>query len=761
MKKRTHAFDYGSVLKYALIFFGFVLFNKLEHDTAPYSVALYATAMFMNCSLITTPLLLLGSFAVLGAFGLMAAAAVPAVFFIFVRLLYGKSKVKPSFEYVLFCAISMTGYLVVGDTGAQIPIEKRIIVSIITVVLSLLGMIAFRALDKKGLRSKFGFEEKVAAAAMTVAAGLGISNLFSPLVWKSVTVFLVLLCCYVYRFGLGSFIAAVFGISLAVYYGNVEYIAVSLVFGIVADTFMGVSGYLAALAVILSDYVIELVFGVYGGYSVSEFLPVAIGAAAFCIIPFKFLKSVKERLSSFREKQLVRQTINRNRLMLSNKLYELSGVFTEMSCAFTAFGKKQMTEDKAKAAFSEEIKLSVCKNCANFTKCKRAEKDISAGLIKLLDIGFAKGKLSLIDLPKDVGEHCVHPNDVIYGINKMLAEYRAYTLENENVVNSRELLAAEASGVSEILRDLALESGATLKYQSKTERALAENLMKKGFNASELLIYGDDEKLSVSMILEAKEFSVKQLYAIVNKTLGTNMTLAEKYNITEEKFYLSFKRAADYDAVFGISKAVKDGSDKSGDTHSVIRLGEEKFLVALSDGMGSGENAETVSSVSLSLIESFYRAGMGSDLILSTVNKLLSINTEDSFTALDVSVIDLKNCAADFIKYGAPYGYIVNSGAVRIVESNSLPLGILSDMTPSVCHANLSDGDMIVLVTDGISDAFGGSSEMIEFIRKEPALNPQTISDRIMEKAVELSGGTHKDDMTVLAVRIFKKNSAA
>ena len=68
---------------------------------------------------------------------------------------------------------------------------------------------------------------------------------------------------------------------------------------------------------------------------------------------------------------------------------------------------------------------------------------------------------------------------------------------------------------------------------------------------------------------------------------------------------------------------------------------------------------------------------------------------------------------------------------------------------------------MIVLVTDGISDAFGGSSEMIEFIRKEPALNPQTISDRIMEKAVELSGGTHKDDMTVLAVRIFKKNSAA
>lgn len=760
MKKRTHAFDYGSIIKYTIIFFGFILFNKLENDVAPYSVALYTAAMFMNCSIIATLLTFFGSFLILGAFGMMATAAVPAFLFIIIRLIYSKTKAKPSFEYVLFCAVSMTGFIILGDTANVIPTEKRIVISIITVILSFLAIIAFRAIDKKGLRYKFGFEEKAALAAITVATGLGVCNLFSPLVWKAVIVFLVLFCCYVYRFGLGSFISAVLGISLAVYYGNIEYIAIALAFGIVADTFMGVSGYVSALAIVLSDFVINLVFGVYGNYSWREFVPTITGAVVFSIIPFSFLKNIKERLSSFREKQLVRQTINRNRLMLSNKLYELSGVFTEMSCAFTAFGKKQLTEDKAKKTFIEEIKLSVCKNCTNADKCKKFDKEITSGLSKLLDIGFAKGKLSLIDLPKDIGEHCVHPNDIIYGINKLLAEYRTYSLENENVVNSRELLAAEASGVSEILRDLALESGATLKYQSKTERILSNNLMKRGFNVSELLIYGDDEQLSVCMVLDAKEFSARQLCSVVNKTLGIDMALVEKYKITENKFYLSFKTAAEYDAVFGLANAVKDGSVKSGDTHSVVRLGEEKFLVAVSDGMGSGENAEAVSSVSLSLIESFYRAGMGSELILSTVNKLLSINTEDNFTALDVSVIDLKNCTADFIKYGAPYGYIVNSGAVRIVESNSLPLGILSDMTPAVCHAQLSDGDMIILVTDGISDAFGGSSEIIDFIRKEPALNPQAISDRIMEKAVELSNGAHKDDMTVLSVRIFKKKFA-
>jgi stage II sporulation protein E len=234
--------------------------------------------------------------------------------------------------------------------------------------------------------------------------------------------------------------------------------------------------------------------------------------------------------------------------------------------------------------------------------------------------------------------------------------------------------------------------------------------------------------------------------------------LCEKSNITEDKIYLSFRKRVEYDAVFGVSKVNKDGSPISGDTHSVLRISDKKFLVALSDGMGSGVEAENVSSISLSLIESFYKAGMNSDLILNTVNKLLSINTEDSFTALDVSVIDLENKSADFIKYGAPYGFIINDGAVKIIEGNTLPLGILEDLSPSVAKTEVYDGDMILLLTDGISDAFKSSSAIIDFLRSVPAKNPQTLTNQILSKAVALNDGKHLDDMTALAVRIFKNN---
>lgn len=759
--KKTHAFDYISVLKYAVLLFVFTVFSRLESAAYPYSCAVLAAVLYMDYSVVASPLLYVGSYVITGAFGMLAQSAVTAAVFIIAKLVRGKARSRTGLDYVLFTAISLAGFMIIGDTEVFIPYEKRALVTFVTVTLSYLAEVALKAFSEKGLKSKTGFEENAAAAACIVAFGLGICNLLTPFAWKAVTVFCALFFCYIFRFGQGTFISALLGVSLAVYHGSIEYIAASLVMGMAADAFTGISRYAAAPAVIIADYAVYLLFGVYPGYTLAEFLPVLSGAALFCIIPAAPLKRLKERLYSFREKQLVRQTINRNRTMLSNRLYELSGVFTEMSAAFTAFSKNHMSEERAKTSFEKEIRETVCENCPNLMRCKKAEASISAGFKKLIDIGLAKGKLSLIDMPNETGAYCIRPNDILYGLNRMLAEYRSYAAEKENADVSRELLASETQGVSEILKELALESGTLLKYQSRLERTLSENLFKNGFIVSELLIYGEGDNISVCLILAMKEFSLTLLQSVIDGTLGMHMTPVEKTSVSEEKVYFSFRRAAAFDAVFGIAKAVKDGSDVSGDTHSVIRINEEKFLVALSDGMGSGKKAETVSSVSLSLIESFYRAGMDSGLILSTVNKLLAVNAEDSFTALDISVIDLKTCSADFIKYGAPYGFIVNDGAVRIVESNSLPLGILSDLSPSVCSAELSDGDMILLTTDGIADAFGGSSEIIDFLRKAPALNPQSLSEQVLKKAVDLAGGRHNDDMTALSVRVFKKHIPA
>jgi stage II sporulation protein E len=328
-----------------------------------------------------------------------------------------------------------------------------------------------------------------------------------------------------------------------------------------------------------------------------------------------------------------------------------------------------------------------------------------------------------------------------------------------NVKTGRDLLASEASGIAEILSGLALETGTLVKYHTRLERTLTNALFKRGFLIEELLIFGEEELITVGLIVVMKEFSISQITSTVSKVIGKDMMVFEQVEISKDKCYLSFRRSPPLDAVFGIARAVKDGSPASGDTHATSRITDNRFLAALSDGMGSGESAKEISSASLSLIESFYKAGLKSGLILNTVNRLLSINTEDSFAALDVTVINLFDCSADFIKYGSPYGFIIGKGGVKIVEGDSLPLGIIDELKPTVCQTQLSPGDMVVMLTDGISDAFGSSSDMIDFLHTLPAKNPQTFADKILGKAIELSGGKKNDDMTVLAVRIFKRKS--
>ena len=166
---------------------------------------------------------------------------------------------------------------------------------------------------------------------------------------------------------------------------------------------------------------------------------------------------------------------------------------------------------------------------------------------------------------------------------------------------------------------------------------------------------------------------------------------------------------------------------------------------------------DKTSELALSLVENFYKAGFDNDIILNSVNKLLAINNEESYTALDLSILDLNNNFVDFIKLGAPVGFVKHKTTTDIVKAGALPIGILAEMQPNITKSVLEDGDIIVLVTDGITDAFDSGEKLCNYINNIDSLNPQEIADCILEKALELNGGVALDDMSVLTCRIFSK----
>jgi stage II sporulation protein E len=756
MKVKHNFFDYVKILKAFGAFTLFIIINNLSSPIAPYSLAVLSSLVATSPTPYIYCLLYPFSFFILGENGLFLSALFSAFILTVIKLLYASFKNTIRYECLLFTALSLTCYLLIGNTKTSSLLEDRIICAIITVLLTLVFYSSINAINKKGLKFKFSKEEYLAVSLFITALGLGVSNAISPLVFKGASIFLVLFCCFLYKPSFSVVFSGVLGVSFAIYYRELDYVSLFIILSLITNSFMRLSRFLAIIAVVLFDFVFAILFSYYIDNVLYNVLPTVIGAFMFGVIPKNALTKLKEQLFTFREKQMFRASINQNRIMLSNKLYELSSVFSEMEVAFSAFSSSALTEETAKQKALKELTKTVCDSCANKLRCKKDDKVIS-DLNKMIEIGFAKGRLSLIDMPSDTFEYCIKPNDIIFALNKMLNSYRVATVQQQNLIVGRNLISAQAKGVSEILKSLALETGQTLKYKTKTERELADFLMKKGFEIFEILIFGEEENITVSLILKDGKIDYAKLVKCVSEATRKVMSLTDKVNLYADKVHLTLKVSADYDAVFGIACDKKDGSNISGDTHSVIRINQDKFMVALSDGMGSGDNAHKISSVSLSLLESFYKAGMKSHTILSTVNKLLSINAEDSFTALDVCVIDLNILSVDFIKYGSPYGFIVNNSGVKIVEGNSLPLGILDELKPCVFNAKLNDGDIVLLITDGISDAFGSSSDVIEYLRKAPYKNPQALADDILKKAVEKNNGKKFDDMTALAVRIFKK----
>lgn len=693
-----------------------------------------------------------------GANQLLFSTAITCAVFLVVKLINKNlGRISP-LSICAFTLISLTGYVFMGELDTN-TLQIKLFASLLTIAITYVCLVSASAIKNKGLKYKFGYEESLCLVVAVAVFGVGLCNLTSPLIWKGLCALLVLLACYLLKAGISNVVACVLGISLAIYYGNIALVSVFLIWSVVCSAIMPFNRFASAVSIALCDLLIQTVFSIYAIYLLNDFLAVLLGCLVFCIIPTSPLTRLKDNLYSFRERHLVRQTINRNKLMLSNKLYELSGVFSDIKTAFCDLQKNQISIENAKVIISKQVLNSLCEKCEKNKNCSKDKSATKNDIEKLTDIGLAKGRLTLIDMPKHLGQNCARPSDLLYAVNKLLADYRGYCLDKKNSQIGRELLADEAQGVADMLKSLALESGTQLNFQNKTERKLCDALQRKGFVVSELLIYGEIERLSVSMIITMNEFSVPALEKVVSNTVGVDMMLCDKNNITDDKVYLVLKRKAPFDAVFGIAKATKDGSEKSGDTYSVANLSDYKFLVALSDGMGSGDNAERVSNTALSLIESFYKAGLSGNLILKTVNKILSINQEDTFTALDVSVIDLKTCKADFIKYGSPYGFIIGENGIKIIEGNSLPLGIVEELKPNVCTSDLSNDNMILLITDGISDAFGSVDQLIDFLRNVPALNPQSLADTVLNKAIDLNDGKPKDDMTALAVRLFKKNA--
>ena len=68
----------------------------------------------------------------------------------------------------------------------------------------------------------------------------------------------------------------------------------------------------------------------------------------------------------------------------------------------------------------------------------------------------------------------------------------------------------------------------------------------------------------------------------------------------------------------------------------------------------------------------------------------------------------------------------------------------------------MGHGDLFVMLTDGVADAFpGGESALREAVARLAWLHPQAVGERLIAEA--LDGGEAGDDMAVLCARVSRE----
>lgn len=746
---------YGSAIKALLATFCCLLITNSVVGYKVFGVSVFVAFLYLGMNPLTSSVIFLISqlygFEVTAFF----SASVVAVMLCPAFLLFKAKKIKIGAKIIPISIFAITPYVLINGNDFTI----RLITGGVSVAFTFIAVSALRVLFIKRFRYKTSIDELVCLSAFTFAMGLGFINVLGFNVYRSLVIFIILSIGALFGAGTATVSASVLAFAPSLLSLNLNWFAAFTIISVISVAFYDKSKFVSALVALAGDVLSAALLKLYGAFSYMDVLYAVVPVSLFIFLPNTLFISFKKKVYSLSDKMLPRHAVNRMRLALSGKLYGVAGVFGEMKLSFDRLKNTSPSSDELINRMADEIIISVCESCPSYSRCKQKGYPDRNELIKILMVGVAKNRVSLIDLTKKFASECGYVNSVIFEMNSLITKYSEKVKEVSELSSGKELITMQSSGVQGVLKELALGLSKTINFDAGIESTVGNALHKAGVTFLEIMALGEGEDLEISLVTYSNDYEPEKLIKIVSEATKKPMNITEKTSLSLTLTAVTLNPAPKLDAAFGLASNKKNGSQLSGDTHSLVRIDEGKFLIALSDGMGSGKEALETSGAAISLIESFYKAGLDSDVVLGMVNKVLALGTDDSFSAMDILTINLFNMTADLIKIGSPSSFIMTDESIKVIDGSSLPLGILDDLKPTGSTFKLEEGATVMMVTDGISDAFGSSTDLINYLKILKNRNPQIIADDVLKRALSLDNELAKDDMTVICVRIFKKAS--
>jgi serine phosphatase RsbU (regulator of sigma subunit) len=202
--------------------------------------------------------------------------------------------------------------------------------------------------------------------------------------------------------------------------------------------------------------------------------------------------------------------------------------------------------------------------------------------------------------------------------------------------------------------------------------------------------------------------------------------------------------------------------DVGGDYYDFLSLGAGRMGIVLADIVGKGiPGALLMANLQANVRSQCAIASQNLPQFLKSVNQSFYESTDEgSYATLffgdyqdSTRRLRLANCG-----HNPPF-LVRSRGTIERLTATATVLGLFEEWESSICDVHIASGDVLVIYTDGITEANNsagqefGENRLLETIRAHLALPVPLILDAILTAALEFSAGEMRDDLTLVVAR--------
>ena len=374
-----------------------------------------------------------------------------------------------------------------------------------------------------------------------------------------------------------------------------------------------------------------------------------------------------------------------------------------------------------------ETNAQVCANCYHRELCwGNRSTELCKGVESIVRAMEAGNEEKLDELRTQWSELCGKTYQYLDVIRRNFRNEKQNLVWTNRMIESRLAVAQQLTEIAGIMEMVASDlydiSPAEPEFQEELRRMLRRRhvILKQAWVMDKA-----EGRRQIFLNMRARSgqcVSVTDVSQVLSEICESPMTSSagSRCIVNGEFHTVHFVEDVSYQMLYGISRLTREEEKVSGDNYICRQEDGGKFVMCLSDGMGSGMDACRESEIVVELLEQFLESG---------------------FT----------QAASTFIK---------RDHWVEAISSESLAAGLVQRMDFDMASRKLYHGDYLIMMTDGVLDALPTEREeetMKEIIMDIQDETPREVSRGILERVLGYSDYRARDDMTVLVASVVRK----